>query len=190
MVSHSSKPLVGPFSVSEFESFLERDPPSTGIRLLLRKRKSTAPGIAWPEAVDVALCYGWIDGQGGSHDDDYSATSFTPRRARSMWSQVNREKVERLIKDGRMRPAGQAEIDRAKADGRWAAAYRMSTMEPDAQFQAALDANAEAKAFWETLGRTKRFTFLMRLLNMKRPATKTKRIHEYVVMLANGETLG
>lgn len=169
--------------------FLENDPPRDGIRLLLRKPKSTAPGIAYPDALDVALCYGWIDSQGGRHDDDYQARAFTPRRNRSRWSQINRQHVERLISEGRMREGGLVEVERAKADGRWEAAYRMSTVEPDKDFQAALDTSPQAKTFWASLGRTKRFAFLLRLLGIKRPETKTRKIAFYIEMLERGETL-
>ena len=94
------------------------------MRLQLRKKSSSAPGITWHEALDVALCFGWIDGQAKRFDDDYTLQAFTPRRKNSPWSQINQGHVARLIDEGRMRPGGQAEIDRAKADGRWDAAYR------------------------------------------------------------------
>lgn len=189
MASFADKKLIGPLTADAWETFLDDDPPADGIRLLLRKKNSSAPGITYAEALDVALCFGWIDGQVARHDDDYTEQAFTPRRARSPWSQVNREHVERLIAEGRMRPGGLAEIERAKADGRWDAAYRMSTAEPDADFQAAIDANPEAAAFWATLGRSKRFPFLFRLMNLKRPETRERRIQQYVDMLARGESL-
>lgn len=189
MVSFAEKALVGPFTLREWEDFLANDPPSDGVRLLLRKSKSTATGIDYIEARDAALCFGWVDSTARGHDEDYQERCFTPRRARSRWSQVNREVVERLIAEGRMRETGQAEVDQAKADGRWDAAYRMKTAEPDDEFQAALDANVRAKAFWETLGRTKRFPFLFRLMNIKRPATKTKKIQLFVETLGRHETL-
>lgn len=189
MVSFADKPLIGPLTVQEWEAFLTGSPPDGGVRLLLRKKYSTAPGITYPEALDVALCVGWIDGQTSRHDDDYTAQAFTPRRSRSIWSQINREHAERLIAEGRMRPAGLAEIERAKADGRWDAAYRASTAEPDPDFQAALDANPAAATFWETLGRTKRFPFLFRLSNAKLAATRARRIKAFVDLLARGETL-
>lgn len=189
MVSFAEKALVGPFTLKAWEEFLANNPPSDGVRLLLRKSKSTAPGIDYIEARDAALCFGWVDSTARGHDEDYQERCFTPRRARSRWSQVNREVVERLIAEGRMRETGLAEVDRAKADGRWDAAYRMKTAEPDDEFQAALDANVRAKAFWETLGRTKRFPFLFRLMNIKRSATKTKKIQLFVETLERHETL-
>lgn len=189
MVAFKDKPLVGPFTITEWETFLANDAPQDGVRLLLRKPTSSAPGIAYPDALDVALCHGWIDSQGGSHDDDYRARAFTPRRSRSRWSQINRQHVERLVAEGRMREGGLAEVERAKADGRWEAAYRMSTVEPDDEFQAALDASPRAKTFWETLGRTKKFPFLFRLMDIKRPETRAKKIVSYIEMLERGETL-
>jgi uncharacterized protein YdeI (YjbR/CyaY-like superfamily) len=189
MVSYADKPLVGPLTVLQWEAFLDADPPDGGVRLLVRKKTSSAPGIAYPDALDVALCFGWIDGQVGRHDGDYVAQAFTPRRARSPWSQINREHVERLEAAGRMRPAGRAEVARAKADGRWDAAYRMSTAEPDADFLAALAANPAAAAFWETLGRSKRFPFLFRIMDAKRPDTRARRIAQFVELLAGGKTL-
>lgn len=189
MVSFADKRLIGAVSAAEWEAFLESDPPGEGVRILVRKKHSAAQGITWVEAVEVALCFGWIDGQSKRHDDDYTQQAFTPRRARSPWSQVNREHVERLTVQGRMRPAGLAEVERAKADGRWDAAYRMSTAEPDPEFVSAISANPQAAAFWESLGRSQRFPFVFRLLNLKRPETRTRRIHEFVEMLARGETI-
>ncbi|KAJ0122688.1 hypothetical protein J7T55_003204 [Diaporthe amygdali] len=189
MVSVADKPLVGSFTLNEWEAFLSKDPPNDGVRLLLRKSKSTAPGIEYTDARDMALSFGWVDSTARGHDDDYQERCFTPRRARSRWSQVNREVVERLIAEGRMRLSGQAEVDRAKEDGRWDAAYRMKTAEPDREFQAALDANSRAKAFWGTLGRTKKFPFLFRLMNIKRPETKTKKINLFIQILERHELL-
>ena len=189
MVSYADKPLIGPMSAEEWEAFLDDDPPVGGVRLLLRKKTSSAPGMSYAEAIDVALCFGWIDGQVARHDDDYVAQAFTPRRARSPWSEINQGHVHRLIEAGRMRPQGLAEIERAKADGRWDVAYRMSTAEPEPDFQAALDANAEAAAFWATLGRSKRWPFLFRLSNAKRAETRARRIQQFIETLARHETL-
>ncbi len=105
------------------------------------RRARRAPGITWQEALDVALCYGWIDGQTKRLDDDFTLQAFTPRRKNSPWSQINQGHVARLIAEGRMTPGGQAEIDRAKADGRWDAAYRVKDAAPSAELQAALDAS-------------------------------------------------
>ena len=123
MARFAEKP-IHEFTIEQWEQFLADEPPDAGIRLKLRKKSSSAPGITWQEALDVALCYGWIDGQAGRFDDDYTLQAFTPRRKNSPWSQINREHVARLIAEGRMRPGGHAEVERAKADGRWDAAYR------------------------------------------------------------------
>lgn len=189
MVSFADKALLHPITPAEWERFLESDPPDGGVRLQLRKKNSTAPGIAYAEALDVALCFGWIDGQIGRLDDDYVLQAFTPRRARSPWSQINREHVERLIAQGRMRPGGQAEIDRAKADGRWDAAYRMRQAESSAEFQAALDASPAASAHFATLSASAQFAFVFRLDALKRPETRARRIAEYIAVLESGGRL-
>ncbi|KAJ7135945.1 bacteriocin-protection, YdeI or OmpD-associated-domain-containing protein [Mycena epipterygia] len=170
MVAYAAKPLVGPFSGNPST----RTPPSDGIRLLLHKEKSSASahGLTHPDALDVALCFGWIDGQAGRHAAD---PDYTPR-------------AQPLVA-GRMRAGGLAEVERAKADGRWDVAYRMKTAEPDADFLAALNANVQAKTFWGTLGRTKRFPFLFQLMDAKRPEKKTRRMADFVERLARGETL-
>ena len=111
MASVSDKPILVVDSVEEWERFLGEHPDSDGVRVRLRKTASTKPGITYSEALDSALCFGWIDGQKGKLDDDFHLQVFTPRRARSMWSQRNREHVERLIAEGRMRDAGQREVD-------------------------------------------------------------------------------
>jgi uncharacterized protein YdeI (YjbR/CyaY-like superfamily) len=173
----------------EWEAFLIADPPDEGVRLQLRKKSSSAPGLLWQEALDVALCYGWIDGQTKRLDDDYTLQAFTPRRKNSPWSQVNQGHVARLIEEGRMRPGGQAEIDRAKADGRWAAAYRVKDAVPDPDLQAALDASPAASAAWQTLTKQNRFAIMFRLAQLKRPESRVRSIEKYVAMLERGEKL-
>jgi uncharacterized protein YdeI (YjbR/CyaY-like superfamily) len=189
VVSHDDKPLFHPYSAVQWEAFLDDDPPRDGVRLQLRKKKSLAPGIVYAEALDVALCFGWIDGQTQRLDDDYTLQSFTPRRVRSPWSEINREHVARLIEEGRMRPSGQAEIDRAKEDGRWDAAYRQKTATIPDDLQAALDASPAASAFFATLGKQARFAFIFRLGGIKRPETRERRICDYIARLERGETL-
>mgnify|MGYP001565994894 CR=1 FL=1 len=189
MVSFEDKPILHPHTVAEWEAFLEADPPDGGVRLQLRKKSSSAPGLLYGEALDVALCFGWIDGQSKRLDDDYMLQAFTPRRSRSPWSQINRGHVERLILAGRMRPSGHAEIERAKADGRWDAAYRQQDAAVPDDFQAALDASAPASAFFATLTGSTRFAFLFRISNLKRPETRARRIAEYVALLEQGQTL-
>lgn len=187
MSSFDEKPIIEVGAIDEWERILESEPPVEGLRLKLRKTKSTAPGITWAEAVDVALCFGWIDGQARRFDDDYTLQAFTPRRARSAWSQVNVENVARLTEAGRMRPAGLAEVDRAKADGRWDAAYRQKGAEPPADLVAALEADPAAAAFFASASKIERFQVFFRLAAIKSPATRERRIVEIVEHAARGE---
>jgi uncharacterized protein YdeI (YjbR/CyaY-like superfamily) len=189
MASFDDKPIHFFQSQDEWETFLASDPSDDGVRLKLRKRTSNAPGITWDDALEVALCFGWIDGQSKRLDDDYMLQAFTPRRRNSPWSQINRGHVERLIAEGRMRPAGQAEIDRAKADGRWDAAYRAKDAAAPADLQAALDASPAAAAAWATLTRQNTFAMIFRLGQVKRAETRERKIREYIAMLERGETI-
>ena len=189
MVSFDAKPIHFFLTTAEWERFLESGPSDDGVRLQLRKRTSSAPGITWDEALEVALCFGWIDGQGKRLDDDYSLQAFTPRRKNSPWSQINQGHVARLIAEGRMRPAGQAEIDRAKADGRWDVAYRQKDAVAPDDLQAAIDASPAAAAAWATLTKQNRFAMIFRTTNVKRPETRARKIGEFVAMLERGEKL-
>jgi uncharacterized protein YdeI (YjbR/CyaY-like superfamily) len=160
-----------------------------GVWLKLAKKGSGVTTVTYGEALEEALCYGWIDGQVSRHDDSFYLQRFTPRRPRSKWSANNRDKVERLIAEGRMKPAGHEAIESAKADGRWDAAYpaQSEATVPD-DFQRALDKNQEAKAFFQTLSSQNRYAFLLRIHDAKRPETRAKRIAEYVTMLAEHRT--
>ena len=189
MVSFDAKPIHFFRTTDEWQTFLESGPSDDGVRLQLRKRTSKAEGITWDEALDVALCFGWIDGQGKRLDDDYTLQAFTPRRKNSPWSQINQGHVARLIEEGRMRPAGQAEIDRAKADGRWDAAYRQKDAIAPGDLQAAIDASPAAAAAWAALTKQNRFAMIFRVTQLKRPENRVKRIAEYVAMLERGEKL-
>ncbi|WP_308466207.1 YdeI/OmpD-associated family protein [Rathayibacter soli] len=163
---------------------------SDGIRLAIAKKGGTRPSVSYSEAVEVALCYGWIDGQVGRLNDDHYVQLFTPRRARSIWSKINREKATRLIESGRMQPAGLREIERARADGRWDAAYAShSTAEVPDDLAAALAASPAASAFFATLTSQNRFAILFRIGNVKRAETRARKIAEYVAMLERGETV-
>ena len=186
MASFESKPILD-LSIEQWTAYLENDPSDDGVRLKLRKKLSNAPGITWSEALDVALCFGWIDGQTNRVDDDYTLTSFTPRRKKSMWSQVNRDHVARLIETGLMRPEGLAEIERAKADGRWDAAYSQKNMEIPADLQVALEANPASAKFHAGLTRFERFQIYMRLAAIKTPAIRAARIADIVAKGAVGE---
>ena len=163
---------------------------SDGIWLKFAKKDSGIESVVYAEAVEIALSHGWIDGQAKRLDDDHYLQRFTPRRSRSKWSRINREKAERLIAEGRMRAGGLREIERAKEDGRWEDAYDSpSTATVPDDFQAALDAEPAAAEFFASLGSTKRYSFLYRITDAKRPETRAKRIAEYVELLARGETL-
>jgi len=189
MVAFADKPLLHFTDPAQWEEFLRADPPDGGVRLLLLKKAALVPGIRYPEALDVALCYGWIDGQVGRHDDDFTVQAFTPRRARSPWSQINRGHTERLIAEGRMQPAGLAEIERAKADGRWDAAYRQKGAAVPDDLRAALDADPAAAAAWEALDGQNRFAILFRLGTVTRAETRARKIAEFTAMLSRGEKL-
>jgi uncharacterized protein YdeI (YjbR/CyaY-like superfamily) len=146
--------------------------------------------ICYAEAVEIALCYGWIDGQKKAKDAMYWLQRFTPRRPRSMWSKVNRARAEALIAAGRIKASGQAEIDCAKADGRWDAAYDSArTAAVPADLQAALDAHPKARAFFSTLNAANRYAVLWRVQTAKKPKTRASRIETLVAMLARGDKI-
>jgi uncharacterized protein YdeI (YjbR/CyaY-like superfamily) len=176
-------------TVAEWQAWLESDPDPNGVLLRLRKKATTEPGIIYPEALDVALCFGWIDGQSQSLDSDYYLQTFTPRRPRSIWSKVNIGHVTRLIEEGRMRPQGQREIDRAKADGRWDSAYRQRDGELPVELQEALNADSAIAEAFAAQSAQNRFAMAFRVANLKRPASRAARVAQYVEMLKRGETL-
>jgi uncharacterized protein YdeI (YjbR/CyaY-like superfamily) len=158
--------------------------------LKLAKKSSPRPTVTQPEAIEEALCHGWIDGQVRSHDEHHYLQRFTPRRARSKWSQINREKAERLIAEGRMHHAGLAQVDAAKADGRWEEAYpAQSQAQVPEDFARALDASPAAGAFFATLTGSTRYAFLYRLHHVRKPDARAKRIAKYVELLSSGRTL-
>lgn len=163
----------------------------TGVRLVLAKKHTTTPtSLSYDQALDEALCFGWIDGQLTRKDDATYRQRFTPRRSRSTWSKRNVGLVERLIAEGRMQPAGSAEVDRAKADGRWDAAYAShATAQVPADLAAALSENAAALEMFEALTRQNRYAILYRLETAKRADTRARRITTFVDMLAQGETI-
>jgi uncharacterized protein YdeI (YjbR/CyaY-like superfamily) len=158
---------------------------------IARKTKGAAvESVDYPQALEVALCFGWIDGQKKSLDEAHWLQRFTPRRSRSIWSKVNRAKAEALAAAGEMQPTGLAEMERAKADGRWDAAYdspRTSTVPDD--LAAALAANAVARDFFATLDSTNRFAILHRLQTAKKPETRARRLGQFVEMLTEHRTL-
>lgn len=178
-------------SAEAFRSWLDKHHAQpNGIRLKIAKKGTGVASVTYSEALDEALCYGWIDGQREAFDETWFVQRFTPRRARSRWSKINRERVERLIAEGRMQPAGLAQVEAAKADGRWDAAYegsRTATVPQD--LQAALDADPRAKAFFETLNSANRYAIVYRVQDAKRPETRAKRIAQFVEMCREGRTL-
>lgn len=189
MVAHNDKPLLYFTSQQEWHQWLAKNGrESDGVRVQLVKKSSKRPGISYAQALDEALCFGWIDGQAGSIDDDFFLNSFTPRRPRSVWSQRNRDHIARLEAEGRMQPAGMAQVEAARADGRWDAAYRVSTTAVPADLQQALDASPKAAAFFATLSRQNRFAFIFRINGLKRPENRARRISEFVAMLEREET--
>jgi uncharacterized protein YdeI (YjbR/CyaY-like superfamily) len=159
-----------------------------GIWLKIYKKDSRIQTVTYAEALDEALCYGWIDGLKKSLDKDSWIQKFTPRRRRSPWSKINTEHVERLIKEKKMTTVGLKQIDAAKADGRWAAAYeRFASAEVPEEFMKALEKNKKAKALFETLNKTDRFAIAYRLHSAKREETRQKRIKDFLERLARGE---
>lgn len=162
---------------------------SPGVWMKIAKKDAPETSVQYPEALDVALCFGWIDGQKKSIDAQYWLQKFTPRAKRSIWSKINREKVQALADKGLMQPAGVAEVERAKQDGRWDAAYdSWSAAEVPADLQAALDANAKARAVFDTLSTRNRYAILFRTHQAKRADTRAKRIADFVDRLERGET--
>lgn len=163
---------------------------SSGVWLKLAKKGSEIRSVTYDEALEAALCYGWIDGQKKGFDDKYWLQKFTPRGPKSIWSKINTGKVEKLIRSGEMKPAGLKAIDAAKQDGRWDAAYesQKNISVPD-DFQAALDKNLKAKAFFTTLNSVNRYAILFRIHNAKRAETRVRRIQQFVEMLERGEKL-
>lgn len=161
-----------------------------GAWLKLARKGSGISTVTYAEAVEQALRYGWIDAQKATHDESFWLQRFTPRTARSKWSQINRRKATELIEQGRMTPAGLAQVEAARRGGRWEAAYaspRTATVPED--FERALDENPAAKEFFATLGSSHRYSFLYRIEDAKRPETRARRIREYVAMLAEGRTI-
>ena len=178
-------------SAGEFERWLgEHCESSPGIWLKLRKKSPGVVALDYKQALDLALCHGWIDGQKAGLDDSWWLQRFTPRKARSRWSKINRERAAVLVDEGRMRPQGLAQIELAQADGRWEAAYagaRTATV-PDDLAQA-LAAEPAAAEFFATLDSANRYAVLYRVQEAKRPETRARRIATFVAMLAEGRKL-
>ncbi|MFM9864114.1 MAG: YdeI/OmpD-associated family protein [Micropepsaceae bacterium] len=184
-------PITGFASQAAFETWIAAQPrTSKGLWLKLAKKDSTAKSLSKAEAIDVALCHGWIDGQLDKFDDTSWLIRFTPRKRGSKWSERNRTRALELAAAGRMRSAGEAEIKAAKADGRWDAAYApASTAQVPPDLQAALNATPKAAAFFATLKGANRYAILYRVGTAKKPETRAKRIATFVAMLKRGETI-
>ena len=177
-----------------FEAWLARNQArESEIWLKIHKKDSGLPTVTWAQALDVALCWGWIDGIRKAFDERSFLQRFTPRRPKSVWSQINRDHIARLTKAGRMTPYGQRHVDAAKADGRWDAAYapmRMATAAIiPADLRASIDADPRARRTFDTLGRQNLFALAFRTNNMKTPAGRARKIAALVAMLARGETI-
>jgi len=184
-------PIMAFNDLSDLERWLEAQPAdSPGLWIKLAKAGSGLASVTKAEAIDAALCHGWIDGQLDKYDDSFWLVRFTPRKARSKWSQVNRARAEELIEEGRMRPQGMAQIEAARADGRWDVAYAPASkaqVPPD--FQAALDQSPEAAAFFATLTGANRYAILYRIETAKKPETRARKIATFIGMLERGETV-
>ena len=186
-------PVVGPVaafkSAADFRAWLARNHASSkGIWLRIFKKDSGRSTITYAEALDEALCYGWIDGLKKSHDAESWIQRFCPRRPRSGWSRINTGHAERLLREGRMKPAGLEQIEAAKADGRWKKAYdSFKTAKPPADFLRELAKDKKAEAFYKTLSRTNLFAIVYRLQTAKKPETRARRMKLILEMLARGK---
>ena len=186
----SEEPTLTFASASEWRAWLEEHHAApAGVWLKIAKKGRGIETVTHAEALEEALCFGWIDAVRHAHDEDYFLQRFVPRRPKSKWSQVNRDKVLALTGAGRMHPAGLAEVERAQADGRWDAAYAPQSQAtvPD-DLQAELDARPKAKAAFATLKSQNRYAILYRLRDAKRPETRARRLQQFVEMLERGET--
>ena len=189
--SPAEYPVVLFADQAEWSAWLaEHHATTRGIWLRLAKKGSDLQSLSYAEALDVALCHGWIDGQKRSFDSKSWLQKFTPRGRKSVWSKVNREHAERLIRTGAMRDAGLAAIDEAKRDGRWERAYdsQRSAAVPE-DFQAVLDQHPKAKAFFATLNSANRYAILWRIQTAVKAETRARRIDQFIAMLQRGETL-
>ena len=189
METKQNLPILAFPSQKKWEEWLAKNhQTSKGLWLKIAKKGAGTDTVNYAEALEVALCYGWIDGQKGALDAEFWLQKFTPRGPRSQWSKVNREKATALIENGRMQPAGLAEVERAKADGRWEAAYdAQSKASVPEDLQRELDANPDAAAFFATLESYNRYAILYRLQEAKKPETRARRIEKFIGMLKRGE---
>jgi uncharacterized protein YdeI (YjbR/CyaY-like superfamily) len=184
-------PVMEFASAKEWDAWLAKQHASSaGVWLKIAKKGTGVTTVGYPEVLDVALCWGWIDGLRHRHDDVYFRQRFTPRKPRSRWSQINCDKAEALLTAKKMRAAGRREVEAAKADGRWDAAYAGSRtiVVPD-DLTRALRRNAKARRAFEQLDSQNRYAILYRIHDAKRPETRARRIEQFVTMLAEGRTI-
>ena len=184
-------PVLGFSDQAAWESWLdEQHARSAGIWLRIAKKGSGVPSVSYPEALEVAICFGWIDGQKGRLDDDHWLQRFTPRKPGSKWSKINAGKAAELINSGRMRPAGRREVEQAQSDGRWEVAYEgQRTITVPEDLRRALAGNDAAREFFATLSGVNRYAILYRIGSVKRPETRARKIAQYVAMLAGHRTI-
>ena len=188
----TSSTLIQSFKTSrEWRSWLAKNyAKSDGVWLRIFKKNSDVATVSYAEALDEALCYGWIDGQKKAYDTQSFLQRFTPRRPKSVWSKRNREHVARLIREKRMTPAGLAHVEAAKKDGRWDAAYdASSTMTVPADFLKELKRDKDAYVFFKTLNRANTYAIAWRLQTAKKPETRARRMEKLLVMLSEGKML-
>lgn len=190
-MSTNDDPVVSFKSAKAWTNWLDKNHrASAGVWLRIAKKGAAAPSVTYAEALEAALCYGWIDGQKRPHDAESWLQRFVPRGPRSIWSRINREKAEALIGAGRMQPAGHESIEQAKKNGRWDTAYdSASRAAVPADFEAALDANPAAKTFFETLDSGNRYAVLFRIQTVKKAETRARKIGQFVEMLARKEKI-
>jgi uncharacterized protein YdeI (YjbR/CyaY-like superfamily) len=184
-------PTIFCASEGDWERWLEENHgASNGVWVKVAKKASGIDSVRYPEVLDTALCFGWIDGRREALDEQHFLQRFSPRRKRSPWSRINREKVERLMAGGRLRPAGVREMERAQSDGRWEAAYAgQRTMVVPDDLERELRARPEARAFFAQLSSQNRYAILYRLQDAKRPETRARRLAKFVAMLEAGESI-
>lgn len=183
-------PVMHFVDATAWEQWLIAHPDARGLWLQIAKQATGIASVNYAQALDVALCHGWIDGQKKGLDAQFFLQRFTPRRPRSLWSKINQAHVERLTAAGRMAPAGLREVQAAKADGRWEAAYQgAGSMQVPPELVAALRGNRKAKAFFDALDKTNRYAFCWRVQTAKKPETRQARAATFVQMLARGEKI-
>jgi uncharacterized protein YdeI (YjbR/CyaY-like superfamily) len=185
-----SETMLFPSQAAFAQWLAEHHDSSDGVWLRHAKKGAPEPSVTYQEALEVALCFGWIDGQKRALDATHYLQRWTPRRQRSLWSKVNREKALRYIEEGKMQPSGLAEIERARRDGRWDAAYdSASTASVPPELLAAFEEHPGAAEFFATLNAQNRYAFLFRLQTAKRPETRLRKAREYAAMLAQHQML-